>query len=113
MLSTKRQIASSVALLLAMANNDRDRGVQFSFQRKRWRKQREHNERNTLETSMKQLGLDLNVAKETHTCAENIYTYPFGGTEGKSSVICREYSHAHVIMIVNAFRRTYWRDNGG
>lgn len=77
MLSTKRQIASSVALLLAMANNDRDRGVQFSFQRKRWRKQREHNERNTLETSMKQLGLDLNVAKETHTCAENIYTYPF------------------------------------
>lgn len=29
-----------VALLLAMANNDRDRGVQFSFQRKRWRTQR-------------------------------------------------------------------------
>lgn len=52
---TKRQIASSVALLLAMANNDR--GVQFSFQQKRWRNQREHNERNTLETSMKQLGL--------------------------------------------------------
>lgn len=29
-----------VALLLAMANNDRDREVQFSFQRKRWRTQR-------------------------------------------------------------------------